>query len=114
MGAREGDVVKAGTALVQLDDRGVRAQLQEAQSALATATARADAARVGLTVMRKEVPVSIANAEANVAAAQAAEHRAITAEAQSKRDTSQLPVANQLPIRGSPPPPAPRAGRRQA
>jgi len=86
LGAREGDVVKAGAALVQLDDRSVRAQLQEAQSALATATARSDAARVGLAVMRKEVPVSIAIAEANVASAEAAEHRTVTAEAQNKRD----------------------------
>ncbi|HVY79830.1 MAG TPA: HlyD family efflux transporter periplasmic adaptor subunit [Steroidobacteraceae bacterium] len=86
LGAREGDVVKAGALLVQLDDRGVRAQLQEAQSALATARARAAAARVALSVMRKEVPVSIATATANMQAAEAAEHRAITAEAQSKRD----------------------------
>jgi HlyD family secretion protein len=86
LAVREGDVVKAGAPLVQLDDRGVRAQLQEAQSALATATARADAARVALNVMRKEVPVSIAAAKANVEAAQATEHRAISTEAQSKRD----------------------------
>jgi HlyD family secretion protein len=86
LAVREGDMVKAGAPLVQLDDRSVRAQLQEAQSALATATARADAARVALSVMRKEVPVSIATAKANVEAAQASEHRAITSEAQSKRD----------------------------
>jgi HlyD family secretion protein len=65
----------------------VRAQLQEAQAALATATAREQAARVSLAVMRKEVPVAIAMAEADVAAAEAGEHRALTAEAQNKRDT---------------------------
>jgi HlyD family secretion protein len=86
LGAREGDTVKAGAAVIQLDDRSVTAQLQQAQSALATAAARAEAARVSLAVMGKEVPVSIAIAEANLAAAEAAERRALAAEQQDERD----------------------------
>jgi HlyD family secretion protein len=86
LAAREGDTAKAGALLIQLDDRSVSAQLQQAQAALATATARVDAARVSLAVMGKEVPVSIAIAKANLAAAQAAERRAVAAEAQDERD----------------------------
>lgn len=86
LAAREGDAVKAGAPLVQLDDRSVRARLEEAQSALATATARLEAARTNLDVMRKEVPVAIAIAAASVASAEAAERRALSAEAQDGRD----------------------------
>lgn len=86
LAAREGDTVKTGAALIQLDDRSVTAQLQEAQSALATAAARTESARVSLAVMSKEVPVNIAIAEANLAAAEAAERRAIATEAQDERD----------------------------
>jgi HlyD family secretion protein len=86
LGAREGDTVKAGAALIQLDDRSVTAQLQQAQSALATASARVESARVSLAVMIKEVPVSIASAEASLAAAEAAERRAADAEAQYGRE----------------------------
>ena len=86
LAAREGDVVKAGAPLVQLDDRSVRARLEEAQSARATAAARLEAARTSLAVMRKEVPVAIAIAEASVASAEAAERRALAAEAQGLRD----------------------------
>lgn len=86
LAAREGDTVKSGAALIQLDDRSVTAQLQQAQSALATASARVDSARVSLAVMGKEVPVTIAIAEANLAAAEAAERRAQASEAQDERD----------------------------
>src|SRR3569833_1881251 len=40
LAAREGDTVKAGAPLIQLDDRSVTAQLQQAQSALVLASAR--------------------------------------------------------------------------
>jgi membrane fusion protein YbhG len=88
LAAREGDTVKAGQLLIQLDDRSVSAQLQEARSALATATARAEAARADLAVMRKEVPVAIAMASASLASAAAEEHRAITTEAQDRREAA--------------------------
>jgi HlyD family secretion protein len=86
LAAREGDVVKAGAPLVQLDDGSVRARLEGAQSALATAAARLEAARTSLAVMRKEVPVAIAIAESSVTSAEAAERRALAAEAQELRD----------------------------
>jgi len=86
LAAREGDVVKAGAPLAQLDDRSVRARYEEAQAALATAAARVEAARTNLAVMRKEVPVAIEIAEAGVASAEAAERRALGAEAQDQRD----------------------------
>jgi HlyD family secretion protein len=86
LGAREGDTVKSGAAIIQLDDRSVTAQLQQAQAALATASARVESARVSLAVMGKEVPVAIAIAEANLAAAEAGERRAQAAEAQDERD----------------------------
>jgi HlyD family secretion protein len=86
LAAREGDVVKAGAPLIQLDDRAIVAQLQATQSALATASARLESARVSLAVMRKEIPVAVAIAEANVASAEAAERRAVAAETQDQRD----------------------------
>jgi ABC-type Na+ transport system ATPase subunit NatA/multidrug resistance efflux pump len=64
----------------------VRARYEEAQAALATAAARVEAARTNLAVMRKEVPVAIEIAEAGVASAEAAERRALGAEAQDQRD----------------------------
>lgn len=100
LAAREGDAVKAGAALVQLDDRSVRARLEEAQSALATAAARLEAARTNLAVMRREVPVTIAIAEASVASAEAAERRAVSAEAQDLRDAER---ARRLAADGSVP-----------
>lgn len=87
LAVREGDTVKAGAALAQLDDRSVRAQLEQAESALATATARVEAARTGLAVMRKEVPVAIAIAESSLASAEAAMRRAVAAEGQDRRDS---------------------------
>jgi hypothetical protein len=84
--AREGDAVKAGAPLVQLDDRSVRARFEEAEAALATAAARLEAARTGLAVTRKEVPVAVAIAQASVDSAEAAQRRALAADAQNRRD----------------------------
>lgn len=86
LAAREGDTVKAGALLVQLDDRAVRARLAEAQAALATVSARVGAARATLAVLRREVPASIASAAAAVDMAAAVERRAAAAESQDQRD----------------------------
>ncbi len=86
LAAREGDSVAPGQLLVQLDDATVRAQLQQAQAALAQAVAQAAAARESLAVLRREVPNSIGNAQAGVRVAEAALTKAGAAEQQSKRD----------------------------
>jgi HlyD family secretion protein len=86
LAAREGDSVKAGALLVQIDDRALRARLAEAQAAQATVAARVAAARLSLAVLRRQVPVLIASAQAALESAAAAERRAVAAETQEQRD----------------------------
>ena len=83
--AREGDDVEPGQTLVQLDDKQLSARVDQAKQAVVACEARINAARAKITsldaeikaarsaldVFRKEVPLSIASAEANLTHAQA-------------------------------------------
>ncbi len=105
--AREGDHVKKGQVVARLDDARVRAQLeqadaavrretatlertkvavQEARDAAALVAARIRAAEASLALLRKEVPVGIAAAEAAVLGAKAAIAKAEATLRQAERD----------------------------
>lgn len=91
LSVREGDVVVAGQTLARLEDAGARARLEQAVAARDVARARADAARVSLSVVRREVPIAVAAASAKRQSAEAALASARDAEAQVRRE--QLRVA---------------------
>lgn len=76
---REGDSVRKGQVLVQLDDPQVKARVRQARYAAAAFQARIKASRTDLEVLKKDVPLSIATAKASVAHA-----RAVAAECEAK------------------------------
>lgn len=69
--AREGDAVRAGQVLVVLDDAQARARADQAQEAVAVYRSHVKAAESALDLLRREVPLSIASAEAGLARARA-------------------------------------------
>lgn len=83
---REGDAVTAGQVLVRLDDAQLRARVDQAAAAAATLEAQLASARLGVTLLRKEVPLSINTARAGVVRAEAAVATAEAAERQARRD----------------------------
>ena len=100
LAAREGDDVTTGQKLIQLDDKQVLARVDQAEQAVAACEARINAAhanvasldaqiqaaRSTLDVFRKEVPLSISSAEANLAHAQALTASAVSDEKHARDD----------------------------
>ena len=84
--AREGDTVKQGQLLLQLDDPQVQARVKQARQGVVALQARIKAARTDLDVSKKEVPLNIATAEAGVAHARAMVAEAEATERQQRRD----------------------------
>jgi HlyD family secretion protein len=105
--AREGDAVKKGQVVARLDDARVKAQLEQAEAAIrreaatlarariavdeardgaALAAARVRAAETSLSLLRKEVPLSVAAADAAVTGAKAAVEKAEATRVQAQRD----------------------------
>jgi HlyD family secretion protein len=93
LGVREGTGVKADQVLVRLEDGIARARLAQAEADIAAAQARVDAARATLTLLRSQVPHTIAAAEAGVASARTGLGQAEAARMQDARD---LDRANKL------------------
>jgi len=83
---QEGDAVKSGQILVELDDTQVRIRATQAEKAVATLRARVEALQMELEVMRKEVPLAIDSAEAEVAHTTAMAAKAEATEQQARRD----------------------------
>lgn len=117
--AREGDSVKKGQVVARLDDARVKAQLeqavavvrresaslerakvavQESRDAAAAIAAQIRASETGLEVLRKEVPIGIATADAAVEGAKAAVGKAEASERQAGRDAER---ARQLVEKGT-------------
>lgn len=88
--AREGDTVKAGQVLVQLDDPQVQARVEQASQAEVALEAQLKAAQTNLEVLKKDVPLSIAAAEAGVAHARAVVATAEAKEKQDRRDAERF------------------------
>lgn len=88
--AREGDQVEVGQRLIELDDVQLRAQLDQAQAALATSQAQLKSAQTALAVFEKNVPLRIASAQAAVDHATAALASARATELQTRKDAKRF------------------------
>ncbi|HJV96885.1 MAG TPA: HlyD family efflux transporter periplasmic adaptor subunit [Albitalea sp.] len=86
LAVREGDVVSAGQLLVRLDDRAVRARLDQALAAQEMLQAQIGAQDAALRVLRGETVVAVKAAQTRIAAAEADARRAEAANAQDGRD----------------------------
>lgn len=87
---REGDAVKAGQLLVRLDDAQARARVDQAAAAVGTLESQLASAKVGLDLLRKELPLTVDAARAGARRAQAAAAMAETNEQQARREAARL------------------------
>lgn len=86
LGAREGDTVLAGQVLVRLDDRGLRARLDQVLAAQESLQAQIAAQEAALRVLRAETGLALASAHTRIDAARAELRRAEAVHAQDGRD----------------------------
>jgi len=100
LAVREGEDVKPGQTLVQLDDKQLAARVDQAKQSVAACEARINAARAksasldaqikatksALDIFRKEVPLNISSAAANLAHAEALAASADSAEVHARED----------------------------
>lgn len=109
MTVREGDLVEADQVLARLDDRAVRARVAQTEKALAAADAtvrrkeaehtvghaRLDAGEKSLEVLRREVPLQIEMADAELERARAEYATAEAGEQKSRRDYERIASLHQ-------------------
>lgn len=74
--AGEGDIVKAGTALVTIEGKELTAQVDQARAAIDAAKARVAQATAGLALQIRQVDAQIAQAQAQVETARTREQQA--------------------------------------
>src|SRR6266542_1202369 len=96
--AREGDIVKQGQLLVQLDDDQAAARVAQAKQGEAALRAQLRAARSAVDTQRADTPLAIAAAEARLTRAQAGLAKAEAEERQTKQDAQRFAA---LASRGS-------------
>jgi HlyD family secretion protein len=87
---QEGDAVKEGDVLAQLDDAQIRAKVTQAAAAYGAVLAQYKAAQTGLEVLQKQVPLKIATAKASVTHAQAQLKAAQANEEQALKDLNRM------------------------
>jgi HlyD family secretion protein len=90
--AKEGDLVEVGQVLTQMEDEEIQAKLRQADAGIASLEARRDAANETLAVAKKELPLGIAAAQAQVNHMQATVEKAQAAEGQFSRDLERVKV----------------------
>ena len=88
--AREGDLVKQGQVLVQLDDTQTRAKVSQARHALAVLDARVKASQMALSALKKEVPLVIEAADAALVDTAATVLKSEAAEQQAAHDKNRF------------------------
>jgi HlyD family secretion protein len=88
--AREGDSVERGKVLLRLDDAQVRAKVDQARQAVAALQAQLQAAQTALAVARKDLPLAIQTAEANLAHVRAQRASARSSAEQAARDAERF------------------------
>lgn len=88
--AREGDAVKAGQVLVTLEDSQTRARVDQASRAVDALAARATALLTELEVLRREVPLQIETAEAQLLHSRSAVAKSGAQEEQARRDAKRF------------------------
>jgi HlyD family secretion protein len=90
MHAREGDQVTKGQVLLRLDDAQMRAKQDQAQQAVNALGLQLKASQTAISVLKQEVPLEVAAADAALAQAQAQLSSARANEKQAKRDVSRF------------------------
>ena len=99
--AHEGDQVQQGQVLVRLDDAQLLARVDQARQAVGALEAQWQAGQTALEVERKDVPLTIQTAEANLAHARAQLASAESSAAQAQKDAAryrQLAQANMVDL----------------
>ena len=86
MFAKEGDAVKAGMVIAQLEDASFQAKVEQARQALSGADSQLRAAQANLAIAQREVPMGVSVADASLSQAKAALAKANAVEAQAKLD----------------------------
>jgi HlyD family secretion protein len=87
---REGDRVKKGQTLVVLDDAQVRTRVEQAEKAVEVLHAKIEELKVNLDVQKRDVPLAIATAEADIEHARAMAAKAGSSLRQAQRDVKRF------------------------
>ena len=90
LGAREGDSVKKGQIMAQLDDSQVSARVTQAKAGVDASKARFSAAQTKLEILKKDVPLIIDTAKADVSHARAQLVAAKADAGQAGRDAARM------------------------
>jgi len=90
LGAREGDSVKKGQIMAQLDDSQVSARVTQAKAGVEVSKARFSAAQTKLEILKKDVPLKIDTAKADVSHAKAQLVAAKADARQAGRDAARM------------------------
>lgn len=88
--AREGDTVERGQVLLRLDDAQIRAKVDQARQAAVALQAQLQAATTALEVARKDLPLAIQTAQANLAHVRAQLSSARASVEQAARDAERF------------------------
>lgn len=88
--AREGDMVKKDQVLLRLDDTQLRAKVEQARQAVVALEMQTKAAQTGISVLRKDVPLTVQSAEAALANARSQLATARANEEQAARDAARF------------------------
>ena len=95
---REGDAVKEGQILVRLDDAQLRTRVDQSAAAVETLESQLASAKIGLGLLRNEVPLTVDVARAAIGQARAATAKAEASEQQARREADR---ARNLAARGA-------------
>ena len=90
LGAREGDAVKKGQIMAQLDDSQVSAGVARAKAAVEASKARFSAAQTKIEILKKEVPLKVDTAKSDVSYAKAQLVAAKAGARQASRDAGRM------------------------
>lgn len=88
--AREGDAVTAGQILARLDDEAARSRVAQAQAARDAATARLESAKLELSILRQQVLVDIASAQAGIRSLESTLEKTEATKEQANRDAQRF------------------------
>lgn len=88
--AREGDLIEKGQVMVKLDDIQTRAKLSQAKSAVEVSRAQLKAAQTSLVVFKKNVPLKIDTAKAELSHANAELASSLATEKQMRKDAERF------------------------
>lgn len=90
LGAREGDSVKKGQIMAQLDDSQVSAGVARAKAGVEVSKAQFSAAQTKLEILKKDVPLKVDTAKASVSHVKAQLVAAKAGERQAGRDAARM------------------------